>query len=295
MYLHVFWAFRATVPFSTWNIWKLHKQWTQIWGSEVFHVSTMLSRSRTACFSCCCDALIIVAVSSKVWHTLSLPFSRPSASTTVAALMLQLKVAVMPCSWARSVPVEASSRENCFMKASRASERTKEHKANKTTLRPSWIISPRVLFFQVLAAFRCGSLLVTAGIHTLIHPGYICCHKNTNKKRKKTCGTIQMLTLLSQSDSVVWAAVTLIWLHSECGADTISTMCLDVCCFIYILFFFVFVSYKMSDNKFVCAVFFLSVCVCVSCHSHTLIKSLLGRTVSQRAWLVTTVCVCVCV
>ena len=90
---------------------------------------TMLSRSCVACFSCFSDALIMSRVSVKVWHTsLLLSSFLTSFPSSALVLKLQFKVKVMPCSWAKSVPVESSSKENCFMKASRASETIKEIK-----------------------------------------------------------------------------------------------------------------------------------------------------------------------
>ena len=96
------------------------------WGA--FDSPTMLSRSTIACFSCFWDILIMSTVSVKVWHTALLPSSFPASSVM---LMLQFKVVVMPCSWAKSAPVEPSSEENCFTKASRASARTKSTKQIK--------------------------------------------------------------------------------------------------------------------------------------------------------------------
>lgn len=87
----------------------------------------MLSRSSVACCSCFWDPLIMEIVSVKVWHTPLLPSSFLLSFLSFSIMLrLQFKVDVMPCSWAKSLPVEASSKENCFMKASRASERTKE-------------------------------------------------------------------------------------------------------------------------------------------------------------------------
>ena len=99
---------------------------------EMFDSPTMVSRSSVACFSCVWDALIMEIVPVKVWHTPLLPSSFPlSFLSSSVMLMLQFKADVMPCSWAKSLPVEASSKENCFMKASRASERTKSTKQIK--------------------------------------------------------------------------------------------------------------------------------------------------------------------
>lgn len=104
-------------------------QWNNV---NMFDFPTMLSRSSVACFSCSWDALIINTVSVKVWHTPLLPSSFPFPFPSSSAMpMLQFKEFVTPCSWAKIVPVEACSKENCFMKASRASGRTKSTKQIK--------------------------------------------------------------------------------------------------------------------------------------------------------------------
>lgn len=79
----------------------------------------MLSRSSVACKSCLCDPLTVAAARARVRHAawLLLPPSFVSV-----AVRLQFSVDSMACSWARSPPVGASSEENCFIKASRASE-----------------------------------------------------------------------------------------------------------------------------------------------------------------------------
>lgn len=114
----------------------------------------MLSRSSVACCSCFWDPLIMEIVSVKVWHTPLLPSSFLLSFLSFSIMLrLQFKVDVMPCSWAKSLPVEASSKENCFMKASRASERTKEQIKPELNLSQIFFFHlPRMLFSQVFVA-----------------------------------------------------------------------------------------------------------------------------------------------
>lgn len=109
---------------------------------------TMLSRSSVACCNCFWDRLITSAASVKLWHTPSSVF--PLSSLLVlppsVTLRLQFKADVMPCSWAKSLPVEASSEENCFTKASRASEITQEQ--IKAALSSSQFTTFSLFFFS---------------------------------------------------------------------------------------------------------------------------------------------------
>lgn len=111
----------------------------------------MLSRSSVACCSCFWDRLITSAASEKLWHTPSSVF--PCSSLLVlppsVTLRLQFKADVMLCSWAKSLPVEASSEENCFMKASRASEITQEQ--IKAALSPSQFTTFSFFFPQYIS------------------------------------------------------------------------------------------------------------------------------------------------
>lgn len=108
---------------------------------------TMWSRSSVACWSCFWDPLIMKIISVKVWHTAWLPSSfRLSFLSSSVMLRLQFKGDVMPCSWAKSLPVEASSEENCLMKASRASERTKEQIKPELSLSRIFSLTGDIIF-----------------------------------------------------------------------------------------------------------------------------------------------------
>lgn len=141
---------------------------------------TMLSRSSVACCNCFWDRLITSAASVKLWHTPSSVF--PLSSLLVlppsVTLRLQFKADVMPCSRAKSLPVEASSEENCFTKASRASEITQEQ--IKAALSSSQFTTFSLFFFPqnisgsgikhfygTFSDFQLHSILSSFGINLL--------------------------------------------------------------------------------------------------------------------------------
>lgn len=163
----------------------------------------MLSRSSVACWSRLWDPLITETVWAKGWH-MATPLP-PSAllsflSFVSVALRLQSSADVMPCSWARSRPVEASSKENCFMKASRASKKGQKSKQNHSSVRhrfyffsPRWgyylLRSSRLETLNTLLSFAesgltfililCLSVCSQSGeaeINTQFHPHFLQSH-----------------------------------------------------------------------------------------------------------------------